>query len=51
MAIKAAKIILNPVKDLAGVTLLCYWAIHFTLAVPLSTQVPANTNILMLWSN
>ena len=34
------------VRALAGVTVLCSWARHFTLTVPLSTQVykwvPAN---------
>ncbi len=27
------------VQDLAGITMLCSWARHFTIIVPLSTQV------------
>ena len=37
------------VRALAGDIVLCYWARHFTLAVPLSTQVykwvPANLTL------
>jgi len=40
------------VRVLAGDTVLCSWARHFTLTLPLSTQVnkwvPAN---LMLWGS